>query len=364
MLPAVTSEPAAPGGAVVIGPSYLDSFASNIADGLREWGYGTTTIDPTTLFRRQLTLRSFAPAGILAREVVRRISPLKAALVDRPVERQLAEADPSLVICVHAELGPSQIERFRQATPGATWVFWYPDALSNLGGHAVLLAPYDHFFFKEPYLVDQLRSRTPLSAHLLAQASNPRHHRTEPAQSDDERRRYECDVAVAGNIYPYRLLVLSGLPHGISLKIYGNPAQRVPPGFEHITSAQSGEYVTGRTKAVAFGCAKIVLNTMHYAEINGINSRLFEATACGGFVLTHTAPGLERYFAPDIEVATYNTRADLHDKVRHYLRADEERHRIALAGQARAALDHTYRNRIGELLAITGLAGARRSEPG
>jgi spore maturation protein CgeB len=341
--------------AVVIGPDYPDSFASNIAAGFRTLGIAATVIDPNAGFVRQGTLDAYSTYGLVMTQVSRRVPGAQRILVNRPIERALLQSTPTLVICTWADFTPHQIERWRNLSPAAKWVFWYPDALSNLGGHQVLLAPYDHLFFKEPYLVDLLASRTRLPVHMLADACNPDHHRTETPASEEERTRYACDVAVAGNLYPYRLLVMAAIPDEVSLHIYGHPRGAASAGFERIARSVTGEYVAGRTKALAFGGARIVLNTMHYAEIRGVNVRLFEGTACGGFVLSHTGPELDKYFEPGVEIATYESQADLAAAIHHYLRADDERQQIAKAGQARAHRDHTYQRRLEELLRVVGL---------
>jgi spore maturation protein CgeB len=341
--------------AIVIGPDYSDSFASNIAAGLRSWGIPTAVLDPNRSFVRHGTIGSYSPFGLLITEVVRRSPTSRRLLVDRPIEASLRGMNPALVVCVSSDVRPEQVERWREVIPEATWVFWYPDALSNLGAHRVLVAPYDHFFFKEPYLVEVLSARTALRVHMLADACNPDHHRTETPRDDDEKRRYACDVAVAGNLYPYRLLVMGGIPDDVSLKVYGNPWSKPLKGFDRITSAMTHEYVAGRTKALAFGCARIVLNTMHYAEIRGVNVRLFEGTACGGFVLTHSGPELGRYFRPGTEVATFDSLSDLRDAIHYYVRAEDDRRSIATAGQARAHRDHTYKRRLEEMMRVIGL---------
>ncbi len=341
--------------AVVIGPDYLDSFASNIAVGLRSHGIGTSVIDPNATFVRAGTLDLYSRYGALMGQAVRRMQTAQQLLVDRPIGRALRQTTPELVICTWSDFTPQQIERWRKLTPSAVWAFWYPDALSNLGAHRVLLAPYDHFFFKEPYLVDMLSSRTRLPVHMLADACNPDHHRSETPANEEERLHYECDVAMAGNLYPYRLLVMAGIPEDVTLKVYGHPRSSTPPGFERIARAITREYVAGRTKALAFGCARIVLNTMHYAEIRGVNARLFEGTACGGFVLSHSGPEVDTYFKPGKEIATFDRAAELADAIHHYLRAPDERHQIAQAGQARAHLEHTYQKRLEQLLRIVGL---------
>lgn len=354
--------------AIVIGPSAPDSFADNIAAGLREAGVSAAVIDPHAGFTGSGNLRAYSRYGAVMREAITRSKRVNAALVDRPMQRALENHDPLLVICAYAYLTPQQVERLRRLTPRARWVLWYPDSLANLAGHQCFLAPYDHLFFKEPYLVDLLSSRTSLPVHYLAQGCNPDRHRTEEPESAQEGRRYACDVVVAGNLYPYRLLVLTELPDGLDLKVYGNHRRGVPPGFERIGAAHTGTFVSGRSKALAFRGAKIVLNTMHYSELQGVNSRLFEATACGGFVLSHDSPGLSRYFEDGRELTTFNGGEELRERVRHYLDHDDERDAVAVAGQARSHRDHTYRARLARLVTVAGLAdntemGALASDP-
>jgi len=342
--------------AIVIGPDHLDSFATNIAAGLGSLGITAAVIDPNGGFARPGTLRAYTTYGAIVSEAVRRVDRVQRLVVDRPIERQLARSDPLLVISVWAEFSPAQIERWRKLTPRATWVFWYPDAIVNLGAHKVFVAPFDHFFFVEPYLVNLLSTRTRLPVHTLADACNPDLHRIEEPWEDGERRRYQCDVAVAGNVYPYRLLVMEAIPEGIDLRIYGNPRQSIPSGFDRFAQARTGEYVAGRTKALAFRGAKIVLNTMHYGAIRAVNCRLFEATGCGGFVLSHSGPEIDRYYEPGVEIVTFDSQEELGEAINYYLGADEERRRIAEAGQARAHRDHTFARRLGQLLEIVGLA--------
>jgi spore maturation protein CgeB len=80
--------------------------------------------------------------------------------------------------------------------------------------------------------------------------------------------------------------------------------------------------------------------------------RLFEATGAGAMLITEAAPNLADYFEPGHEVVTYDGPADLMEKLRHYLEHDEERKRIAAAGQARSLRDHSYGKVIARLSEI------------
>jgi spore maturation protein CgeB len=82
------------------------------------------------------------------------------------------------------------------------------------------------------------------------------------------------------------------------------------------------------------------------------NMRLFEATGAGAMLVTEAAPNLPDYFEPGREVVTYEGPDELIEKLRYYLEHDEERKRIAAAGQGRTLRDHTYAKVIGRLSQI------------
>jgi spore maturation protein CgeB len=82
------------------------------------------------------------------------------------------------------------------------------------------------------------------------------------------------------------------------------------------------------------------------------NMRLFEATGAGAMLITEAAPNLADYFEPGHEVVTYDGPADLMEKLKHLLEHDEERKRIAAAGQARSLRDHSYGKVIARLSEI------------
>jgi spore maturation protein CgeB len=333
---------------VVLGPDHPDSFAENISVAFNELGVSATVIDPGRRYARPGTFARYSRSRRYLTEAAKRSSTARAVLIDRPVEQALSEVEPTLVISTFGHFSPEQLDRWRVRTPGATWVLWYPDALSNLGAQTAFTAGYDHLFFKDPYLVDLLAARTALPVHYLPQACNPRRHRSEEPASPAEAERYRCAVTIAGNMYPYRMLLLRQLADDVDLKLYGNP----PSGDDRLFQSYTGRYVTGREKALAFRGAAIVLNTMHYAEIRGVNLRLFEATGCGGFVLTHASPGLADYFVDGEEVVAFNTGAELRDAVAHYLREPDARRSIAAAGQARAHRDHSYARRFERMLSV------------
>jgi spore maturation protein CgeB len=99
--------------------------------------------------------------------------------------------------------------------------------------------------------------------------------------------------------------------------------------------------------------AKIALNRhIDVAESYANNMRLYEATGVGTMLLTDEKANLSELFEPGRDVETYADEAELVAKIEHYLEHDDARHAIARAGQQRTLSEHTYAQRMRELVAL------------
>jgi spore maturation protein CgeB len=94
----------------------------------------------------------------------------------------------------------------------------------------------------------------------------------------------------------------------------------------------------------------ISLNFANSRGQNQIKARTFEVPGGGGFLLTEAAPGLDLFYRPGVEIATFKNRADLLSKIRHYLAHPQERNAVALSGFERTRREHTYESRFQEVL--------------
>lgn|SRR3990167_924177 len=83
--------------------------------------------------------------------------------------------------------------------------------------------------------------------------------------------------------------------------------------------------------------------------------RDFEVPMAGGFYLVEKAPGYDQLFVDGKEVVTWQTLDELSEKIDYYLKHDDEREAIALAGQKRAMRDHTWEARFNTLFLELGL---------
>lgn len=98
--------------------------------------------------------------------------------------------------------------------------------------------------------------------------------------------------------------------------------------------------------------AKICLN--RHGEVAGPyanNQRLFEVTGCGAMLITDAKENLHDFFTPD-ECVPYRSPTEAAGLVKYYLEHNEERAKIAKAGQERTLRDHTYAKRMKQVADI------------
>lgn len=320
----------------IVGPSEVDDFAYNIADGLRRLGHGATTVGSV---RARQRFGFAGKAWSVARDGLIR-EPRISNLLANGLVRRIAASEPDVVITVES-LHPEVVERIDGL--GIPVVLWFPDAVSNLGPLWMFAAAYRALFFKEPVLVDRVASLTNLPVFYLPEACNPSlHHIPKEVLKTGK-------VAVVGNYYATRVRLLERLhADGIPLELYGSP---FPPfmGGHPLAALHTGHYLRGSAKASVFRNASAILNNLHPAEIEGVNCRLFEATACGAAVVCEDRGALGELFERGSEVATFSTYDELVDLLRTFVASEQDSIALGDAACSRSHREHTYEVRLRSL---------------
>lgn len=103
--------------------------------------------------------------------------------------------------------------------------------------------------------------------------------------------------------------------------------------------------------------AKVVVGdslNVGFHHPNYWSDRVYETTGRGGFIIHPRIEGLEKDFVEDKEIVfyTYGDFDELREKIDYYLTHDKERKAIQKAGFERTKRDHTYVNRMKEMLDI------------
>lgn len=236
-----------------------------------------------------------------------------------------------------------------------------------------------YFGYYAPELMKGFESETGEMYHLIPLAA---HHRLHVPGT--RRREYDADIAFIGNRLPtkesmFRKLLLP-LMRRYRVRIYG-PGWTMRDKIFRLVSGlgrkakllpladwanEKRVSVPPEAERDVYASAKICLNIHEYypdgRSKNYSNEREFKIPACGGFELTDSVLGIERFFTPDKEIVVARDEADWFRKIDFYLMHDAERRAIQVRGTARARREHTYFNRARLLLELAGFSPGKRGQ--
>lgn len=287
--------------------------------------------------------------GKLLHSVISKMVREPELINDKKIISRVDAYSPDLIVVLLGNfISPKTIKSIR-AISNAPIVCWCQDQLSTLGRQFVLSGCYDMVFMKDMYMVNLFNHMVSDTYRYLPEACNPDVHYLEPVPSELSSE-YECDVTTAASLYYYRQSILKYLDE-YNLKVWGAYPDWLDYG---LGNKHTKKFVSSQTKRWAFSSAKIVLNTLHFAEIEAVNCRLFEVAGCGGFQLVSHKECIAKYFEPDFEVVTFVSSQDLRNKVKYYLNEPELRKSISMNAMMRAHAEHNYQARIESMFKLIG----------
>ncbi|SNQ51097.1 conserved hypothetical protein [Frankia canadensis] len=321
----------------VVGPVGQDDFADNIVYCLPDLGVHPVALGPAVPAVRVRRLGA-----------VTRVAASASDRPDRYFQRRIVERaereNLDLVLSVDGRLLPATVRALRRR--GIRVCLWFPDAVVNLGRQHMLMGDYDRLFFKDPLLSRRLADVLGLPTWYLPEACNPARHRP-PVVAEQE-----PYVVFVGNTYGARVrLIHRLLDAGTQVRIFGAPIPRWLRD-PRLTACHTGRYITGAEKAAVFRGALAVVNALHPAEMESVNCRLFEATACGGTVLCERRTHLAELFTEDREILGFT---DFDELTAHLKACAADRSAARALGDAaslRSHRDHTYQRRLAVLLGV------------
>jgi spore maturation protein CgeB len=296
-------------------------------------------------FNMRDVLRISPKIDRVAHFLLRNIAREPERLLENKLLRQLSEYQPDLVlVLLGSMISPKTIQKMRKVFSGKI-VCWCQDAITNLTRQYLIGSEYDIVFLKDHYLVDIFRNFTGMNTYYLPEACNPVYHKRVEL-SAEERRTYTSDICAFGNIYYYRQAILESLKK-YDLHVWGNRPDWL---IDRLDGRYNGRPVYEEDKCLAISGAKIVLNTLHFGEINGLSCRVFEVAGCCGFQLAGYTPAMQEHFTIGEEIEVFRDRAELLEKIDYYLANQDKAQAIAKAGQEKAYAEHTYEHRLRELI--------------
>jgi spore maturation protein CgeB len=182
--------------------------------------------------------------------------------------------------------------------------------------------------------------------------------------------RFDADISYVGTSLPEKRAFFKehvfplGRRH--TLRIYGQDWSRLDRSLAWVQRA--GQYLNIKPlarlrkprlqledEARIYASSKVSINVHeeYQRRFGGdCNERTFKIPFCGGFEVVDQVACLDRYFERGRELAVASTGGEWVDMVEHYLRHPEARASMIDAGRQRVARDHTYHNRVAQLLSL------------
>jgi spore maturation protein CgeB len=273
-------------------------------------------------------------------------------MLSRVAARQIEQFDPDVVYVQDMGwMAPAELRRLRSG--GRRLIVGQiaspPPPVDHLRAYDLILTSFPHF-------VERFRALGvwseyfPLGFHERV-LERLRAGGVSPDPSADRPHAVAFVGGLSPNVHRAGTAMLERLAHSTPLEVWGYGVDALPD--ESALRARHHGEAWGLDMYRVLANARIVVNRhIDVAEGYANNMRLYEATGVGAVVVTERAPNLSDLFEDGSEIATYGEAEELESKVAHLLQHDDERLRIAGAGQTRTLSTHSYRLRMAELVRI------------
>jgi spore maturation protein CgeB len=212
---------------------------------------------------------------------------------------------------------------------------------------------YDHVFMFDYAYFASLHELGAKQITFLPCACDPELYHPAPPQVI-ARSGLQSSVCFIASFYPRRGDLLASMLNIPGLALWG-------PGWEkYLADTKSQAIFRGSTLppssvSVAYQASSIVLNSHHpQTKIAGLNTRAFEAPACGAFQIMDYIPQMESMLTPGKEVVVYRSPSEAASLVRDFVNNRTELQRIAHIGRQRVLEEHTYYHRMKAALSAVG----------
>jgi GT2 family glycosyltransferase/spore maturation protein CgeB len=174
---------------------------------------------------------------------------------------------------------------------------------------------YQHVFIASQFWAEEIAQRVDVPVEVMLQCTDPELFYPDP---DDK---YKHDLLFVGNSRGvHRKIIKDLLPTEEDLAVYG-------AGWEGLIDKKyiKGEHIPNEKLRKAYSSCKILLCD-HWDDMRDkgfLSNRLFDASACGAFIISDKVRGVEDVFGDT--VVTYDNSDDLQSLTNYYLINDEKK---------------------------------------
>ena len=238
---------------------------------------------------------------------------------------------------------------------GAAVVLWTTDPPRDLDQFRQVVPYYDFVFAGGTEMIELLNGSGIKNLRWLPFACDPDYHHPVKVCADD-RKKYGNDIAFVGSYYPNRLKIFEDIAD-FDIGIWGPGWQNVP-GASPIAKRVKKAGDIKPDEWVKIFCGARIVVVVHYQDgripCYQASPKVFEALACGKFLLVDEQPDVKALFEDARHLVIFRDTKDLREKLNYYLAHDGEREMIAASGYSEAVKKHTYRNRMAQMFSVIG----------
>lgn len=352
---------------LLIGPELILRWTESTARALESFGCPVKTLlyNSSPVRRGVGGLRRFLTerAGIRLGEAPPRVQEGYARWLQvrrrRAMVRTAREFRPDLVLVLKGEsVHPATLAKLKASTGAGLVVWWVDHPFMNAEtGQRWRYVPdctplFDHCFVFDRSYEASLREAGARATSFLPCAADPGIFKPLTLTTVDHRT-YGASVSLVGVYSERRGQVISALCKEPGLGVWGPGWHQFFRTMNGAAPQVRGEGLVPEEACKVYNAGAINLNTHHLqSRRGGLNTRSFEIPAAGAFELTDYVPDMESLLEPGREVAVYRSPEEAADLARFYVKAEDQRRRIAEAGYRRVLAEHTYRHRMEALLEV------------
>lgn len=279
--------------------------------------------------------------------------------IKKRLYRKISSFKPELILVIKGDTIPKDVITYIKRKFKIPLANYWIDDPYRLEVSSKLSPLYDFFFTNDINSVNVHKNAGCPNVSFLSFGCMPKIHR-KITLSQEELKQYGSDICFSGTVNPERAKILECLTD-FDIKIwapryiyhlkedYKIIKEKIPVDsslYNKFTNRQ----VWNEELVKVYNATKIVLN-IHSPQTCPI-MRDFEVTGCGAFLLTDYVNGLENFFKINQEIVCYKNKAELKELINFYLKYPQKRQEIAIKGQQRAYLQHTYVHRMKELISF------------
>jgi spore maturation protein CgeB len=266
----------------------------------------------------------------------------RPALIPEDAVSEHTDPPPDVVVCLGGALHFSKraLRSFSRLTALAGFALSDPYGLAA----SLRIAPeFDLFYTQDPQTLADYASLD-IPARRCDPATDPELYR--PVRSAGSVVP-DCDLLYYGKWTPYRDALISALAANLRVRVHAYAGERrwsVPVRApldtpERLCTALNGARMTLETARLDDAEGK-------YKDAFRITPRAFFAASCGVPSLIESFPGLEDFFQPGVEIATFDSPESLVARARELAADEPARSAMGRRARARALRDHTWDRRV------------------